>query len=197
VNDRLKRAKATLVDMHIRSKEKKQSELQKSVDEHDSQIKKTKSDIERLKGLAQEKKEKTAALSQEIEEKGEEEQIKLNREIEKTRVEIATDKNRIGMSDSEITKMRERKGRLENDSADIQNKIVHLEESKIELLKKKESVGTEKGKVDAEIKRLRDKSQVENISELEADIQKVEKDAEKMQEEVQKLVSNSLIISPS
>ncbi len=138
LNDKIKQHRATYLHLQMKSKSSRKEGLDKEMAELNQQITGTKSDIEKLKSGVEEKKKETAAITEEVEQKGEAEQLTMHRSIEQARVDIATANNRTGLISSELEKVASRKEQLANDLKELDAKVAGLSSKSEGLLKEKQ-----------------------------------------------------------
>ena len=103
--DNLKRSKATHTHIQIQSKKEKQDSLEKDIKRYGIQIKKTQDEIDRLIKDISIKKQEISDITKEIEEKGEKEQVKIMKDIEQLKINVATNKTRMSSNANEITRV--------------------------------------------------------------------------------------------
>src|SRR3989344_3844981 len=88
VNDKLKRQKATLVHLQLEKKEKIYEQNVKQSGDEKENIQKTLVVIEAQKKKSADKKAEIQKLNEEIEQKGEKEQVKMHKDIEHSKVDL-------------------------------------------------------------------------------------------------------------
>ncbi|MBN2453911.1 chromosome segregation protein SMC, partial [Candidatus Woesearchaeota archaeon] len=186
MHDRLKQSKATYLDMQIKKREKRKSEVEKQLSEQEKQIEKTKLEIEKLKKATEEKKQQNIDLAAEIEKKGEHEQVELNKELEGLRVKIATDQNRAEICKKEIAKIGERREQLNAELEDLEGRTKQLAVQKGQAEEEKNSISSELKKIEKSIADLKKDESVEGAAQLEKEIDSIEKELESQQAESQK-----------
>ncbi len=187
LNDKIKQHRATYLHLQMKSKSSKKEGFDTEMAELNKQIADTKADIEKLKAGVEEKKKETAAITEEVEQKGEAEQIAIHRSIEQARVDIATANNRTGLISSELEKVASRKEQLASDLKELDAKVAGLASKSSELLKEKESAAKEKGRLEAEVKKLRG-ADVSDIAKIEEQLTRLDRESEALQAEVQAAV---------
>ncbi|MFH1181501.1 MAG: chromosome segregation protein SMC, partial [Candidatus Woesearchaeota archaeon] len=184
--DRAKQTKATYLHIQIKKKEIRKDEIEKQLAEQQNEITKSKEEIERLKKLAEDKKNESAALAAEIEKKGEVEQVELNKELETLRVKIGTDSNRVEMVGKELVKIVERRTQLNSEVQDIEGRIKNLQSQKGRLISEKASISSELKKIEQSILDIRKEESLDEVAELEKQIDSIEKELEAQQAQAQK-----------
>ena len=87
----------------------------------------------KLKESIEQKKHEIDRINMEIEERGEKEQVAIHKEVEKLKIELALDNQRLTGIESELSKIIERKNQLQNSLNDIISRIGTLSGQKKEL----------------------------------------------------------------
>src|SRR3989344_831870 len=152
LNDRIKKCKASLLYRKIENRKKEKEEFDARIDKHQKQIEEKQKEILGLKQSINDKKSRISDINKEIETKGEKDQVDLNKEVEKLKVDAASSKNRIESLKSEISKIKQRKTQLRESSDEIRFRIKKIEEEKEDL--RKQIANREK-----EIHKLREEQQ--------------------------------------
>ncbi len=188
VADKLKRSKATYLSLKIKKNKEKMKGLEKNIERYSRQLKESEENIKELRKLIEEKKNEERQISKEIEEKGEKEQIKIMKAIEQLKVDIATNKTRIGSHEQELLRIAERKNQLQKSLAELESKISELESRKKLLIKEQEKSRKELMNIEKSIEKFRKKHKLLDSEKLETDMDKIDSEIEQKQEELQKLV---------
>jgi len=187
LNDKIKSNKATLLDSKIKNKTQEKDKFQKEIDEGTSKISKLNEEAGKLKEIIDNKKRDIDKINKEIEEKGEKEQVDIHRQVEKLKIDLALNNQRLNAIDVEINKIAERKQQLQKSFDDTSEKIAKLIDNKKEL----ESTITSKDKdlvqIELKIKNFLEKNNLDSIQQIDKEIEGIDKDSEKLQEEIQKL----------
>jgi chromosome segregation protein len=188
ITDTIKQNKATYLHMQLSNKQKQKNAVEQSIAELKREVSKLQEQIAGFKKKADEKRELINKIGEEIEEKGEREPVRLHKEVEQIRVEVATNTNRIKTCDTEIKKIDERIKQLSSDSAETETKIQSLKEKKSELQNTKQSRLKEKEEIEKGIEQFKKEKKVGDIAEIELQVEKVDKEAEEKQAALQALV---------
>jgi chromosome segregation protein len=184
VKDNLTRSKATLCHMKIKSKNDKKEELEKKIDEINKKITELQLKIDELKKIVDDKKNAIKELNNEIEEKGEVEQIKIMKDIEHLKIEIATNKTKINSNENELQRIISRKEGLEKNLEDINNKIKELTNEQKNKQKEKESNDNNIKIITEKITAFRKKHKLEDGEEIDKEIEMLDLKFEEKQKEV-------------
>ena len=187
LQDKINSNKATFFHRQIQTKSAEREELDERVKKHNEKIILTNEDITKIKKEIAELKQEIDNINKEIEHKGEKEQLELHREIEKTKIEVATAKNRIESCKDEISKIDSRKENLGVNLNELEEKIKITKQRKEEIAKDidfKRKQGTE---INIKIDQFKKKHKLNEISTFEKDIDEFDKKAEDLQLEIQSL----------
>ncbi len=188
LTDSLKQNKATFLHIQLTNKQSQKDSVEKGIAELKAEIEKLQKQISELKKLADEKRAEIHRISEEIEEKGEKEQVRLHKEVEQIRVEIATNKNRIDTCESEVNKVSERVVQLKADSEETGGRIQALKEKKAELQKRRDAKLKERDSIEKEIARFKKEKKIEDVAGIDLQIDEIELQAEKAQAEIHLLL---------
>ncbi|PLW80727.1 chromosome segregation protein SMC [Candidatus Woesearchaeota archaeon] len=187
LDDKLKRNKATLIKINMDSKNENLQELEKKVQVHKESIDKTQKEIDELKKIIQEKKLELEAINKEVEEKGDKEQVAIQKEIEQLKIDHATNKTRLSNLDNELSRLKERTNQFNESLKDQNEKAKIYTNEKESLLKKLDSNKKDIDSINKKIEEFREKHNLEGASDKEKEIEDIEKLAEEKQQEIQKL----------
>jgi len=186
LSNKIKQDKATHLHLQMKFKSSKKQGLDKEIADQNQEIANIKSTIEKLKVSVEEKKKETAAITEEVEQKGEVEQLTLHKSIEQTRVDIATSNNRISMINTELEKVDARREQLKADLEGIDEKVSGLSSKSVELGNSKASLVEEKTRLENAAKKLRGSGS--DVAKVEEQLMKLDKESEGLQTEIQSIV---------
>jgi len=187
LNDKIKSNKATLLDSKIRSKTIERDKLQKDIDDGSGKINKLTEEVNKLKDIIENKKREIDRINKEIEEKGEKEQVAIHKEVEKLKIELALNNQRVSAIDTELVKINDRKQQLQKSYDDIAEKIERLQISKKDLEGTINAKDKELAQIEQKIKIFLEKNNLDSVQQIDKEIEQIDKDSEKLQEEIQKL----------
>jgi len=187
LESKVKENKASLIFRRIEKTEEKKSKLDKKINKHKEKLKELNNNIEEIKKEIENKKQNISKINKEIEEKGEKGQVKLQKETEELKVEIATSKTRIDTLRGEIDKIELRKKSLKEDLKNIDNEIKELNSKKQEIEENKNSVKEELEEINDKINNFREKNELEDASKIEKQIEEAEEKAEQKQQKLEDL----------
>ncbi len=174
----VKNNKATILNHHINEREEKKQAIEVRINEHKSSIDKVSSNIKEVKDLIASKKEEIKTINSELEEKGEVEQLNLNKEITDLKTDIVKSTSRTEQLQSELEKIKSRKMQLANDLKDLDGKLSLLDKRKKELGSKNKALLVSKGKLQKDIDEYKEKHGISNIKEFNEKLDSIEKELE-------------------
>ncbi len=187
VNDKILSSRASYVNIQIKNREKQKERLDKLNVNEQNEINKLSEEIKKIRESINGKKEKMAQITRDIEQRGEESQLKLNKEIEALKTEVITSKARIDSLNSEIKRIAERKANLKDSSDEIEKKIKECAEDNQRLEKEKTSVIKDSKDIEIKLKEFRKKHSLDQAGDIEKQIEDLDKIIEEKQKEVQQL----------
>lgn len=187
MSDRINESKASLLKINIGKKEAERNDLQDKLDQAKSELDKVNERISQLKEENLSKRKEIDGISQQIEEKGEVEQVKLNREVEASKIDLTKDHSRIENCRSEMAKIKQRRDDIAGSIKEIDNKIKELLEEKKEIEKQNSGKLKDKAELEAKIKRFKEKNKLDNAIDIEKKIEDIDKRSEDFEKEAHEL----------
>jgi len=187
LDEKIKRNKATVLHLKISAKDKKKQQYEKDIASKKESIKKIVSQIKELKKQINDTKEEINKINKDIEEKGDKDQVRIQKLIEELRVSIGTNRSRINSVENELTRIKERKAQLQQSYNDLEEKISRLEAEKKALDK---SVNEKKdliNKIEAKISGFKSKHNLADSADLEKEIEEIDRQAEEKLMRIQEL----------
>jgi len=186
LEENLKNNKATLLNFEIKDKEEKKLEVENKINSYQNDINKINIKIGEIKNSIKSRKEEINQLNSQIEERGEKEQIKIQKEIEELKTSLVKDKTRLDNYEIEIKKVKERIFQLKQNNSELNQKIdsLHkekktLEEKSLLLIKKENSI-----KEDIEkFKKAHDIAEDNSIEKIEKELEEKQNRLLKVKEE--------------
>ena len=174
LKERIHSNKATYLDIQIREKEKVKDELTKQINELQSKVTISERNAFQIRDQINNKKEQIKQFNREIESKGEKEQVRVHKEIEKLKEDLARDKTRFSMLKDELGKLAQRKEELKKENKETEDKIGEMrkqaEEQRRELSKKAQQLQEFERKISS----FKKKNQMDNLGDLEKEIEEKE-----------------------
>ncbi|MBN1157285.1 chromosome segregation protein SMC [Candidatus Woesearchaeota archaeon] len=187
LNEKIKQNKATLLDIQIKGKEESKQNLDKSVNDHKERIEKINSKISNLFKNIETKKQQLNQISEEIEEKGEKQQLEIHKKVEQIRVDLATNRTRIGSCENEITRIEQRKNQLQKSMLELDDKMSEAQNEKEEARQRGASIEKDLDLIKKKILEFKKKNKMDDVSGIQIEMDKLDKLADEKQAEIQKL----------
>ena len=188
LNDKIKVNKASYLKKRIDKKEAAKKQFDEKIAKYQVKFDAFQEKIKKLRDDIQKKREDIKTITQEVEEKGDKEQREMSKHLEKLRVELATNKTRIGSCRNEINRIHLRKNQLQQNMDDLLEKTKALEDAQEEL----QEVKAQKEKLKSEIEqKIADFKKKHNLGEeaekIEIQIEDLDKDIEEKQKQINAL----------
>lgn len=187
LSDDIKKNKASFLKRKLDKKQDEKEKLEEKSAKNKERLEKLNSQIDKFRKEIQERKDKINKISSEIEEKGEVEQIKLQKDVERLRVELATKKTRVSSCSSEIARINQRKEQLHKNLDELDDNIRELKNEKAELSDKRKFYSDELVLLDKKIADFKKKHKLGEDSVFEDRIVWLDKEADDVQKQVQVL----------
>lgn len=185
--DTITKNKATYLSLQMTKKKKQKDVLEKEISEYHEKISKKDQEISSLKGKVADKKAQIQKITKEVEEKGEKEQVQILHAVEKLKVDIVANKDRIKLCTNEIQRMTMRKEQLTTSLSELDDKIVELQKQSVSQEKEKARIAKEIEQIQGKINIFRKKNQLEGTENIDKEIEELDKSIEEKQKEVQTL----------
>jgi chromosome segregation protein len=187
VKDGIDSHKATYIHLQMAKKNSTKDKF-----EHDlTRLKKKFDDVEEkisgFKNFIEEKKSGVKKITQEIEQKGEVEQVRISKQIENMRVTLEKDKARVVMVKDALSKIEQRKQALEKDLRDSEKNVGEFEKKRQLLLKQRADKETELRRVEQKIAAFKKKNKLDSLGDIEQDIDEVDTSIEEKQATIQQI----------
>ncbi|MBL7054866.1 chromosome segregation protein SMC [Candidatus Woesearchaeota archaeon] len=187
MNNKIKQNKASFLKIQLNKKEKEHKELKERVDKSDSELKFINEKIGRLKQVNDEKKKQIEEITAEIEEKGEVEQVNLNKEVETLKIQLTKIDSRIETCKNEINKIKQRKQDIKDTLSDTEQKISELTQEKKRLQEKTGNIQNERKEINSKLTEFRQKNKLDNIGDIEKSVEEIDKKSENLQKQIHEL----------
>ena len=187
LTDSLKKNKASYAKKRFDSKNEELSKLVEKSSELKEKLDKINNHIKNFREQISAKKEEIQKINEEIESKGEVELVKLQKNIESLKVEIATAKTKINSSQKEIEKLEQRKTQNSKSLEEVEQKIKEFEAQKKSFEETKKTQQNELEQLENIIKEFKIKHGIETSNQIEQEIDKIDKESEELQKQTQTL----------
>ena len=184
MNDKIRQHQASFLKLQIDKKEHERNELQKKIDDLQKELEKINKEISGLQVENLEKRKQIEQITLEIEQKGEKEQVDLNRDLGNIKVDIAKQQSRLEVCKSEIEKIKTRKIDLDNSIKSARARIEQLKKEKTDLEKKKSIEAKSLAEYEDKIKTFKEKNKIEDAANIDKEILELEKSLEESEKQV-------------
>ena len=187
MNDQIRSHEASLLKIRIDSDENQRGIVEKSEASLRKRLDSINDMIAQKKKSDDQKKEEVSSISSEIEEKGEIEQIRISKEIEAMKIQMAKVQMRIDSVRAEASKIRKREEDLKKDLDEAAGKIKELNEHKADLEKQSSGAEKEKELIGQKIAKFKEKNKMESEGSIEKEIEETEKKSEVLQQKLNEM----------
>ncbi len=187
LKDRISSNKATYISMQADAKKKEKEALDKEIAGQREKIAKAEEQVMKLKEELAKKKEGIIRLNKEIEEKGEKEQVRVHREVEKLKVELAESRTRVSTLREQLAGIAQRKDRLHEEVKEVEQKAAGLQKEQEQLEKGIAAGKKQQEAMEEKAAQFRKKNQIDHLTDLEKDIDAKDRLVEQRSDEIQKL----------
>jgi len=187
VKDTIDSHKATFLHLQITDRDKIRAKYDEEIKQSQEKISTSEKTIADLKKDMESCRVNITEINKEIEKKGEKEQLKVHRDLEDLKVELAKEKTRISTLKDEINKIKQRKDQFSQELHDLEGKAASSSNIQKELQQKLSQKQKELQDVEGKILEFKKKNKIETSQELEQDIEGKDKLIDQKQEEAQAL----------
>lgn len=186
MKDEIDRNRATHIFMQLKNKEEELDKLNKDSEKLASQINSLNNAIKGYKNQILDNKKKAEKISKEIEERGEKEQVELNKELETLRVETEKAKLNLGNKQEDLERLASREENISKEIYDLKQQIERLKNDSASLEGKSQSKKKDLEKLKSEVSKIK-KDNIEDIEKIESKIEEIETKTEHLTSKVQEL----------
>ena len=187
LDDKIKRNKATLLHTQIETRKEKGKGFQKVIDTAKEKIAKIEEKIKLHRKTIEEKKKEIEKINAEIEQKGEKEQVQVQKEIEKLKVDLALKEQRVQTLSDELAKLKERTEGLNKDYAELNSKTKIFSQQNKDIEKQISSKEKEIIIIEKRIEEFKKKHKMEDASETSDRIEAIDKEADEIADHIAKM----------
>lgn len=188
LNDKIRQNKASYLKKRIDRNDDARTKLEERIKVHKEKFDKHENKIKEYKEHIEKNRAEIREISKEVEQKGEKDQVKLQKEIEDIRIEIATNKTKITSHENEIVRIKQRKEQLSVNLKDIEGKLKEFEDKKETLAQRKERREKEKAEIEEKIATFKKKHKLDKDTEdLDKRVDEIDEQSEVLQVEIQKM----------
>ncbi|MBI4016945.1 MAG: chromosome segregation protein SMC [Candidatus Aenigmarchaeota archaeon] len=185
INDLIKTNKASVLKLSLDKKNNLLEQLQNKMNTHKETLLQHQEKIKNLHDKIVERKNKINEINANIEQKGEVEQVAVQKEIEAVRIEIATLKTKISSSQTEIGRISARKIQLDHNLEELNKKINESRAKEAELAAQHQTLSEQLSRIDSDVGAFRAKHQLGQDSGIDKQIEDVDKKIDELQRDMQ------------
>lgn len=187
LDDKIKKNKLTLLTYKTDDSNNKLNDLEKQLTKFVEENKKAEEVINKNKEKIKEKNKEIHDINHEIEEKGEKDQVALHKEVEKLKVDLALNKQRVITLNSEIEKIETRRKELDLTKSEIKSKLDLIEKQKKDKAGQIKTKEQELKNLEKAISDFRKKNSIDGVAGIDKQITDLDNKSDKIQEELHKL----------
>lgn len=187
LDDKIKSNKATIISLNMGRRKKELEKFDKEHTEFKKEINIIQEEINSSKKEITTKNEARIKINHEIEEKGDKEQLVIQKDIENLKVDHGSNKTRVQNLISELDKIAQRIVQLEYGKKEHSEKLDRLQKQKSELEKRIDQNKKEQIQIETRIEEFKKKHNIGGAAEKESEIESLDKSADQNQETIQKL----------
>ncbi len=185
--DKIKQNKASYCKHQLDRKTAEKAELDEKSGKHKEKLTKFQSQIAKQREEIQHRKDGIQGINRDIEAQGETGHLQLQKEVEKLRVSVETNKQSISTCQNEIHRVHQRKEQLSKNREDIDAKLAELASQSSGFGERGKFVDGQIADLDKKIKDFKKKHQLDEDSGIDRQIEKLDKDSEEQMKQLQVL----------
>jgi chromosome segregation protein len=187
MSNKISQNKASLLKIQIDKKQKEKEEFNENLEKTKQELNKINEKTNKIKQQNLEKKQEIENISKEIEEKGEVEQVTLNKEIETLKIDLTKKHSRTETLNNELNKIEKKRLDLKNSLKETEDKITELKNQEQEIKTKQQETQKQKQELQDKISIFRDQNKLQELADVEKSIEEIDKVAENFQKEIHSL----------
>ena len=184
MNDRIRQNKASYLKIQMGKKEGERKETEDRITELAAELQKITEKVENLKKVSEQREKELFDLNREIEEKGEVEQLKLNKEVEALKIDITRLTSRSENVRHELSKLENRRQDLRASLDELTKKKEMLAEEQTRLRDTLAAKEKESSQIAHKVAQFKAKNNLDDIGSIERKIEDIDKRAEDIQKQV-------------
>ncbi|MBI2657988.1 chromosome segregation protein SMC [Candidatus Woesearchaeota archaeon] len=184
MSDRIRQNRASYLKIQVDRKEAEKKEIQEKIDSGNGSLGVLREKISKLKLENEDKKKQIESISKEIEEKGEIEQVRLNKDVEILKIELTKNNSRIDVLRNELSKIKQRRTDLRASIEDVEKRISQLTNEKKEYESHIGSKNKDRETISSKIIKFKEKNQLDNVADIERKVEEIDRKADDFQKEI-------------
>lgn len=187
LEEKLKRNKLTIIWKKYDDRKSKEDKLAAQLTTEEEKRNALQAKIDEFKNQIKEKRDRSKQISDEIQSKGQKDQVELNKQVEQLRVDIAVSGNRIDTLKTELQRITDRSKQLRDQETDIKKRLETINSELGSHKKRDDAIQAEITSIQNRINDFRKKNNLEDAGKVDEEMAKLDKDIERLQEETAKL----------
>src|SRR3989344_2269565 len=187
LGSRIQQNKASMLKINLDRKILERGKFDRDIGHQKGKTDQVQKIIDQLKSKLDENRKEMAALNAEVEKRGEKEQIKIHKEVEQIRVDLATSNTKIASINNELSRIDSRHGQLKKNMEEMSAKIESMKADRISIDTEKNGKEKELLRILAKIDNFRQDNKIDAAGSIEKEIEDIDKLADEKQNEIQRL----------
>ncbi len=185
LNDKIRQNRASYLKRQLDKKEEELKKFEEKNNSHKEKLTKYQEQIKKLREEIEQRKKAITDINKEIEQKGEIEQIQIQKEVEQLRINLATHKTRISTCNTDLERIKQRKEQLSGNLKEVEEKIAELHQQKQSISAQLEALNKTAAELDVKIKAFKEKHNLTDEKDIDKELEEIDKKAEGKQQEIQ------------
>ncbi|MFW6283191.1 MAG: AAA family ATPase [Minisyncoccales bacterium] len=181
LKDKIDSNNATYLNLKIKKANNQLEAFSKHTIQNQEAMKVLNEKLDKYKKQLDENQNQVKEITQEVENRGEKDQIAIHKEVENLKVSINTNNERINSCKTEIERIQTRKDQLENNLDDIKIKLTNLDSQKDDFNNKLKKNKEEIQVLNKKIEEFRKRNKIEDTENIEKEIIELDHKAEEKQ----------------
>ena len=187
LGSRIHQNKASLIKMNMDKKLAEKNKFEKDITGIKEKTDAVQKKIDELKSKIDSNRKEIQKLNEEVEKRGEKEQIKIHKEVEQLRVDLATYNTKIASAKNELSRIESRKEQLQKNHEELSAKIGAITGDKSRIESEKKNKEGELSQILLKIDSFRKDHKIDAAGTIEQEIEVLDKKADEKQQEIQQL----------
>ena len=187
LNDKIKQNKASYVKHKINSKISERDGMQSKIDKEIEHLARLEAKLSKHRQDMAFRREEIRKIDDEMERKGEQEQVLLQKELETLRVDLATKKTRVSSLQNEIARVGMRKSQLQKNLEEIEARIKEMIIQKQSQSARKDTLARQRDDIAGKITAFKKKNKIDDEAGIDKQIESIDSNIETKQKEVTEL----------
>jgi chromosome segregation protein len=190
LKDQVNSNKATYLHLRISQLQKDQETHLEKHQKYQEKITKSQEKINTLKEQINKNKEQISKINNEIEQKGEKEQVRIHKVIEDLKINLAKERTRVSTLKDEIAKIKQRNDQFNLELKELEQKTINASSQSKELRSNIEKRKNEFQDINQKLTDFKKKHKIESSAQVDKDLENKDKEIDQKQEEVQTIRAN-------